>query len=272
MFCGKHANTKEHIVPKWLHKQFDLQHQKLQIRNKTELKYLNVVLPACKDCNGRFSQVENRIQQEHANEQDYYVWALKVYSGLNSKDAKILEDRKDRSKGTVLTEAESIKGIEFAQQILKSYGRPHFSTFPTPFGSVFINAVPKNLEKSFALCSVGFPYNVITITLNENKLLTVILNDFGLVKNAIKSNLVPSQLAFDELLKLIQSNNEITTTNDYAKLLTIDYARNKSRLSLPKSIFSYSNRVSARIPKKTKLSKNYDGILVLSDLCKKLAI
>ncbi|WP_139432545.1 hypothetical protein [Aeromonas veronii] len=271
MFCGFQADTREHVIPQWMHKKFGIKHDKLMIRNDTEVKYIHQVMPACAKCNGnRFSPIEERVKNGSASSQDLYVWALKIYVGLNLKDTQLLEDRRTPSKGTVLTEEESIKGIEFSKEILKNYGCVNFSLFPMPFGSVFINELPTNFESTFALASIGYPYNIITVILDDRKLLTVILNDKGVVSNAIVNGLFSSERLFENLSEKLANNGMPLTANMYAQMLTFIYAKLKCRLDIPKGFLCSKKRVEAlRVRNKIKLIE-CDDFAVAKDLAYKL--
>ncbi len=74
VFCGQAAgNTKEHIIPQWLQKQFDLKDQPLGMMNGTTVQYSRAIVPACRACNSEaFSRLESRVCANKANHQDYY--------------------------------------------------------------------------------------------------------------------------------------------------------------------------------------------------------
>ncbi|MFZ3509587.1 hypothetical protein [Vibrio harveyi] len=271
MFCGKSPDTKEHVIPQWMHRKYGIKHSKLRIRNDSEVKYINEVLPACKLCNGiRFSQIEDRIKNGDATEQELFVWALKIYVGLNLKDSQFPEDRKDKLKGMVLTYEEVFKGIEFARSILANFGKPGFSLYPAPFGSVIITELPDYIEPSFALSSIGYPYNVITIIINEKQLLTVILNDFGLVKKQILNDDEKHGELLELIFKRSVESEEHFTANNYAQQATFYYSKLKAQLAIPKRVSISNKRVAAMLlPKKVKPSKLTSEFIV-ADLAKKL--
>ncbi|WP_421300383.1 hypothetical protein [Aeromonas veronii] len=271
MFCGNYPDTKEHVIPQWMHRKYDIKHSKLKIRNDSEVKYINEVLPACKSCNGiRFSQIEERIKNGNATEQELFVWALKIYVGLNLKDSQFPEDRKDKSKGMVLTYEEVFKGIEFAKSILANFGNPGFSLYPAPFGSVIITDLPDYIEPSFALSSIGYPYNVITIIMNDKQLLTVILNDFGLVKRQMLNDDGKHRELLEHFFKRSVNTEEQFTANNYAQQATFYYSKLKAQMTIPKRVTISNKRVAAMsLPKKVKHSKLTSEFIV-ADLAGKL--
>ncbi|QJT14955.1 hypothetical protein E5E97_19930 [Aeromonas sp. 2692-1] len=271
MFCGNYPDTKEHVIPQWMHRKYDIKHSKLKIRNDSEVKYINEVLPACKSCNGiRFSQIEERIKNGDATEQELFVWALKIYVGLNLKDSQFPEDRKDKSKGMVLTYEEVFKGIEFARSILANFGNPGFSLYPAPFGSVIITDLPDYIEPSFALSSIGYPYNIITIIMNDKQLLTVILNDFGLVKRQMLNDDGKHRELLEHFFKRSVNTEEQFTANNYAQQATFYYSKLKAQMTIPKRVTISNKRVAAMsLPKKVKPSKLTSEFIV-ADLAGKL--
>lgn len=271
MFCGNYPDTKEHVIPQWMHRKYDIKHSKLKIRNDSEVKYINEVLPACKSCNGiRFSQIEERIKNGDATEQELFVWALKIYVGLNLKDSQFPEDRKDKSKGMVLTYEEVFKGIEFARSILANFGNPGFSLYPAPFGSVIITDLPDYIEPSFALSSIGYPYNVITIIMNDKQLLTVISNDFGLVKRQMLNDDGKHRELLEHFFKRSVNTEEQFTANNYAQQATFYYSKLKAQMTIPKRVTISNKRVAAMsLPKKVKPSKLTSEFIV-ADLAGKL--
>ena len=87
IFCGEPANTKEHIIPRWLQKHFDLKDQRLGLWNKTEIFYSQATIPACMVCNSEdFSLIEKKVREGTATKQEYYIWALKIRYCLSIKD------------------------------------------------------------------------------------------------------------------------------------------------------------------------------------------
>lgn len=271
MFCGAEGDTREHVIPQWLHQMFNIKHKRVRVRNGSSVKYMHQVLPACKHCNGvRFAEIENKIKNNSATDQELFLWALKVYVGLNIKDTGLLEERSRPEMGFVLTENEAFKGVGFASCLLSRFGSEEFRVYPSPFGSVFLHSLPSHVDSGFALCSIGYPYNVITISIGRNRLLSVILNDKGLVKKAISNSVITDTQLVEECSKFILEKNETLTANSYAKLLTMHYARYKCRIKIPTGFSITKNRIAAmRIPKKVKF-KEYDEAGVTSDIVNKI--
>jgi len=224
MFCGKSGATREHILPQWMHREFGIKDERLVLRNETQIKYLHEVLPACRECNSRFSKIESRVHSGTASPQDLYVWALKIYRGLNLKDAFLSDSRRDPDRGNLSTLEESVQGVEFAPHILSNYGRRGFTTYPTPFGSVIQVMVPPVVEPGFALASIGYPHNVITVSVCPTSLLVAILNDKGLVNRAVREKKLPDHSAVTCTAEYSAKHNDaVMTAHTYGRFLTLHY-------------------------------------------------
>ena len=68
VFCNHPAETQEHVIPKWLQRNFDLFDQRLLLSNGTTMPYRQAVVPACFRCNhDRFGPLEERIRKDCAS-------------------------------------------------------------------------------------------------------------------------------------------------------------------------------------------------------------
>ena len=264
MFCKKPAATREHILPQWMHREFGIEHERLVLRNETQIKYIHEVLPACRECNSRFSKIESRVNSGTASPQDLYVWALKIYCGLNLKDAFLLESRRDPELGSLSTLKESLDGVEFAPHILSNYGRRGFTTYPTPFGSVMQVAVPLVVEPGFALASIGYAHNVIAVSISSTLLLVAVLNDKALVNRAIREKKLPDHSVVTHTAEhSAKRNDAVMTANTYARFLTLHYCSLKARLTIPRGQAIRLNRVAAvRIPANLSVRPSEDPQLI----------
>ena len=66
--CGKLLNeannSREHVIPKWLQKKFDLWNRQLVLLNGTSIRYKDLTIPCCKDCNNAMSKsIEKPIRE-----------------------------------------------------------------------------------------------------------------------------------------------------------------------------------------------------------------
>ncbi len=185
VFCGQPGDTKEHIIPRWLQKHFDLKDQRLGMINKTTIQYCRVVLPACSKCNSEiFSRLESKVRQSCANEQDYYLWALKIRYCLSMVDSTLLEDQANPSRGAMLSKEFASIGHEFIQHTFTHLSTSKFHFRPYPFGSVFLFDKISN-DNRFGFVDVSHPYWALTIAIPGGKVLSVLFTDRGLVKRSL---------------------------------------------------------------------------------------
>lgn len=187
IFCGKPATTKEHIIPRWLQKHFDLENQQLGLWNNTEISYSQTTIPACKVCNSEnFSLIEKKVRKKTATKQEYYIWALKIRYCLSIKDTTLSLDRKNPDSGPLIKKPSAMIGSEFITKVFANVGNKYIYR-PYPFGSVFLIDNPIE-DSGFGLVDVPHPYWALTIALPENKILLVLFLDRGLVKKDIAKN------------------------------------------------------------------------------------
>jgi hypothetical protein len=184
IFCGKAASSKEHIIPRWLQKHFGLKDQLFSLWNNTSLKYSKATIPACKACNSEgFSLIEKKVSEGTATKQEYYIWSLKIRYCLSIKDSTLPFDRKNPDRGPLLNNSSAKIGSDFVKEVFTNVGK-RFSYNPYPFGSVFLNENPIN-DGKFGFADIPHPYWGLTISLPENKFLSVLFTDRGLVKREI---------------------------------------------------------------------------------------
>lgn len=113
--CGQPLNnqnkTKEHIFPKWLQNKFDLWDKSLSLLNGTIIKYKNLTIPCCKNCNEIMSaKIEKPMQEAVENGCDYlkninqdiiFLWLNKIAYGVLFKELSLKIDRKNNSSKTI---------------------------------------------------------------------------------------------------------------------------------------------------------------------------
>lgn len=130
--CGKFLfenRTVEHIIPKWLLRQFDLFDQRMNLINGTSIPYRNLTIPCCDECNNVYlSRIEAVMEAAVKEGPDsvkkispmtLYVWMGKIFYGLVFKDLDLLTDRKDPGAGS-LQDAESIESFGTLHAFLQS--------------------------------------------------------------------------------------------------------------------------------------------------------
>ncbi|MEK3920647.1 hypothetical protein [Paenibacillus sp. FSL K6-2393] len=115
--CGVSLNgsnsTVEHVFPKWLQHKHNLWDQTMGLPNKSLIKYRQLVVPCCKECNnGYLANLEDTMKNafskgvEHIRELDstiIYRWLMKILYCLMYKDLSLSWNRKDKESGTILT-------------------------------------------------------------------------------------------------------------------------------------------------------------------------
>lgn len=105
--------TTEHVIPKWLQERFDLWRDELVLLNKTSIRYEQLKIPCCFECNNkRLSPLENRVASAITEGFDSVVriprfelfrWIAKIYLGILCKELSLQVDRRNRDLGTILT-------------------------------------------------------------------------------------------------------------------------------------------------------------------------
>lgn len=174
--------SKEHIVPRWLQKYFNLNDQQLRLSNGTSIKYNQAVVPACHTCNSEiFSCLEKRIQESTASAMDYYLWALKVSYALSYKDTTLLIDRSNPDKGTVIPKEMVDVDSSIIYSLFSLLSSDSKTVNPSPFGSVFVINKEVDKDTDFFLLHVPAPYRALAITLPD-RILFVLFGDRGVVQ------------------------------------------------------------------------------------------
>ncbi|MGI8998818.1 MAG: hypothetical protein ACR2GO_03820, partial [Candidatus Limnocylindria bacterium] len=143
LFCGQpfgaDNRTLEDVFPKWLQAEHGLVNEKLVLLNGTSVTYGRLRVPACEECNNvHASQLEKRIREDRASEQDMYVWLLKLQLGtMHWETSKPLaqDSRLKDSRAPILPS--DAFDIEFLHALFDILKRPDPQFVPDPLGSVF---------------------------------------------------------------------------------------------------------------------------------------
>ncbi len=188
-FCNKPAESKEHVIPKWLQRHYNLKDQKLGLWNGTSILYSQAVIPACKYCNSvRFGKLENKVRKGVATRQEYYLWALKIRYGLAVRDSTLLFDRANPKLGNVLPKELEDYGIEFIKHAFKSIDNQVFKFHPSPFGSVFLFKQSEKTKGEFGLVDIPPPYWGLSITVPPDRIIMVLFADRGAVHKCLSKH------------------------------------------------------------------------------------
>tara|TARA_R110001583_G_scaffold104770_1_gene252185 strand:+ start:621 stop:1721 length:1101 start_codon:yes stop_codon:yes gene_type:complete len=123
--CAENLNdeniSKEHIIPKWILRKFDLFNHSVTLPNGTPYKYKDYVTPCCKNCNGFLSrELEAPLSKTLGNGYDYFkehidesllhrvfFWLATIFTKTHIKDQS-LRMTLDR-RGGASTIAESMQ-------------------------------------------------------------------------------------------------------------------------------------------------------------------
>lgn len=252
IICGDKKTTKEHIIPRWLQKHYSLENQKLGLWNKSNLTYKQATIQLCQNCNGNIlSRLEQRIQNDSATDTDYYLWALKIRFLLSAKDTTLQLDRKDPTKGKLLSFEDGFIGNEYVRHALQHFEAPGFYFKPNPFGSILLFANPIS-DGEFGFIDVPHPYWGIAISLPKNKILAVLLTDRGMVKKEIEKNFKHTG-GIKNYIKGIVANS----TNELIRILMLKLLINQYQLKNIPYSFSVKNKaiISGTMPRSVNYRK-----------------
>lgn len=141
--------TVEHVFPKWLQSRFDLWNVKVTLLNHTLIKYKDLVIPCCQECNNVYlARVEQQassaiLSGPHAvRSLDRVVlmqWLLKIFYGLLYREIFLPIDRAKPSDGKILS-AEDMEQFQLLHYMLQSVRVPMtFSSFDSDIpASIFV--------------------------------------------------------------------------------------------------------------------------------------
>jgi hypothetical protein len=245
-FCDKPADTKEHVIPKWLQQHFNLWDQRLGLWNETQLSYRQAQIPACRHCNNvRFSKLEEAVQAGSANDQELYLWALKIRYGLSLMDSRLLLDRRSPDLGPLLPQDKVTYGAAFVRHAFLALDRKPFRFDPFPFGSVFMFRGPPAKPERFDLVDVPPPYWSLAVSLPGNKTLAVLFADRGVTKRIMR-RYAPLRRDIEELGHHLPEAS--------AKTIMFALLRWQVGLVIPSGLrLSEDGVISERVPRKIRV-------------------
>jgi hypothetical protein len=104
--CGKHyssGKSKEHVIPNWILREFDLHDKYVTLPNGTKLRYSSYVVPCCDSCNGILSkELEEPISRlfakgidavadyvEKNGSEKLIVWMCLIFTKTHLKDERL---------------------------------------------------------------------------------------------------------------------------------------------------------------------------------------
>lgn len=244
-FCDRPADTKEHVIPQWLQNHYKLCDQQLSFWNGTSISYRQAVIPACSYCNNqRFSRLENKVRTNTANDQELYLWALKIRYGLALKDSSLLLDRKAPELGALLPPEIAAYGEPFIRHAFLALDDKQFRFNPFPFGSVFRFSHSLATPEQFDFVDVPAPYWALAIKLPTCETLVVLFADRGVTKKIMR-RYAPLGTEIESVAHHVPMVS--------ARIFLFQLLRWQVRLVIPSGVRLTSQGInSERIPKKIR--------------------
>lgn len=144
---------------------------------------------------------------QNASARDYFLWALKITTGLSYRDSTLPVDRQNPSAGTVVPADSFVETATMLKHALVSLDGPAFTFSPDPFGSVMF--LPTT-GKDFALVDVPRPYRALAVALPDRGHLVVLPGDRGVLASIYK--LTGAVKAFAQLAPAGDVHAQLTTT------------------------------------------------------------
>ncbi len=137
-FLDEQNYSEEHIFPKWLQKRFDLWNKELVLLNETTIKYKNLKIPCCFNCNNIMgSNIEKLIEQGVSAGYDEFIkldkkiifqWLNKISYGMLFKELSLKAKLNDPSSDTI-----------YKDEYLKEHKMQHLFLRSIISNTVFIN-------------------------------------------------------------------------------------------------------------------------------------
>jgi hypothetical protein len=137
LFSGETTDSDEHVIPLWLQQRLNLGNQTLYLPNGTSLRYKHVKVPAKREHNSKFSQIENRISQGVFEPQEVYLWAYKIHLGLIYRDATLRWNIQDPNAPMIFDRNDFQSDIFLFQRLYRAWASGG-DISPKPFGSVLV--------------------------------------------------------------------------------------------------------------------------------------
>jgi hypothetical protein len=105
--------TREHVIPAWAQRRYNLWNQRLQLLNGTEIPYRQLTVPCCDDCNrNKLRPLEDSLSQtveagykavNALSPKVLLLWLQKIFFGILYKELFLLLDRSSADGHTIIT-------------------------------------------------------------------------------------------------------------------------------------------------------------------------
>ena len=158
VFLDASNRTVEHVFAKWLQQDFNLWNQRMFLRNGTSIRYRQLTIPSCKECNEFWlAAVEDQLAHAFREGTDAVraldqtllcLWMAKIYYGLQFKELVLPRDRRDPGGTTIVDRAALGRQSELHHVLQAIRRRVRFGRTP---GSprIFCSQMPASGEEGF---------------------------------------------------------------------------------------------------------------------------
>lgn len=117
--CGtaldKTNRTREHVIPRWVQRRFDLAREEIHLLNGTTLEYAKMVIPCCKPCNhDHLAPLEEKVGAavlagsdavRALDKWDLFYWLAKIYYGNLYRELTLKAVQSDPGSPMIMTES-----------------------------------------------------------------------------------------------------------------------------------------------------------------------
>lgn len=225
--CGSCENiTLEHVFPKWLQRRYDLWNCTLTLLNRTQIKYRQLTIPCCQECNGVYlSTIENQVSQ--AVEKGFtacnlipdtviYQWTGKIFYGILRKELTLAANQKDKTAGNIIP-AKLVESFWALHLFLQSVRQPLEFKFPRPY-----SILKAHLHSNEHTPDYDFRDNLI------HQIVQIRMDDIGFI------------VVFEDRSIISESYGRYLTEVNGRKLLQIQFDELYAKVLYQKSLIKYS--------------------------------
>jgi hypothetical protein len=149
--CGveltKGNRADEHVFPKWILKEFDLYEKELNLLNETGIRYRQLTIPCCANCNTVWlSNLESEIAAAFREgaaavasvpPERLGLWMSKIYYGILFKELSLPFERSAPESETIM-DSEAMRSLASLHHLLQAARGAVEIQVGTPPASVFV--------------------------------------------------------------------------------------------------------------------------------------
>ncbi len=178
--------SSEHVFPRWLQNRYDLWDRKLMLFNRTAIRYGELKIASCRDCNGSvLAPIESAVAESAAtgyeafaalDEITLFLWITKIHYGINFKETQLSADRSQRDAAAILSD-DQIHYFKHLHLFLQSARFPlYFGNF-TPWSIFRFRLHPSDSPERNFLYRDHLPSNVVSIRMGEMGVVACLLDN-----------------------------------------------------------------------------------------------